>query len=116
MSNSQKESMTEKLTRMKRETEAAKAASSTDEKVINQLTHESDGEPDFAEIARKLQERKEQQDTGSKNAGYVKLTIYIEENLAQSFQALCTKRGDQKEYANQALADFVAKKVRELGM
>ena len=82
---------------------------------MSQLTHESDGEPDFTEIAKKLEKRKAQEIKGE-NAGHVKMTIYIEENLAKAFNALCTKRGQQKEYANQALADFVAKKIKELDL
>lgn len=118
MSN-QKETVKERLARLQREKEEAeaKAKAEAGEKdpasLVSQLTHEDNGEPDFAEIARKLQERKSQEVQGE-NADYVKMTIYIREDIAASFNALITKRGQQKEFANQALADFVAKKVREL--
>lgn len=113
MSNNQ-ENAAERLARMKRDKEAAKANSSSEE-IVSQLTHESTGEPDFSEIARKLEERKAQEAKGE-NEGYVKMTIYIREDIAASFNALITKRGQQKEFANQAMADFVAKKIRELGL
>lgn len=116
MSN-QKETVKEKLERLKREKEAAAAKAGETESagLISQLTHESSGEPDFAEIARRLEERKAQEAKGE-NEGYVKMTIYIREDIAASFNALITKRGQQKEFANQAFKDFVAKKIRELGL
>ena len=108
------ESAVERLARMKREKEAA-AKSTPDTDLVGQLTHESSGEPDFTEIAKKLQERKEQEAKGE-NVGYVKMTIYIRDDIAASFNALITKRGQQKEFANQAFSDFVAKKIREIGL
>lgn len=105
----------ERLERMKREKEAAKAASKESTELVSQLTHESDGEPDFSAIAEKLEERKAQEAKGE-NEGHVKMTIYVEEKLARSFYALITRRGQQKEFVNQALADFVQKKARELGL
>ena len=44
------------------------------------------------------------------------MTIYIRDDIADSFNALLTKRGDQKKFANIAFADFVKKKVKELGL
>ena len=80
-----------------------------------QHTHESDGEPDFAELAVKLEERKQKEARGE-NDGHVKMTIYVEENLAKSFNALITKRGQQKQFINEAIRDFVQKKAKELGL
>lgn len=114
MSNKKNETALERIERMKREKEDAKAAAPSEE-LVSQLTHESDGEPDFTEIAKKLEERKAQEAKGE-NEGYVKMTIYIREDIAASFNALITKRGQQKEFANQAMADFVAKKIRELNL
>ena len=109
-----KETVQERIERMKREQAAAKAAEvNTD--LVEQLTHESDRDPDFTQIARKLQQRKEEVAKGE-NEGYQKMTIYIRDDIADSFNALITKRGQQKEFANIAFADFVAKKVRELGV
>lgn len=116
MSREKKETTQERLERMKREREeAAKKTGSTDSSLIDQLTHTSDGEPNFAEIARKLRERQEQETKGE-NDGYVKMTIYIREDIADAFSSLVTKRGQQKEFANIAFADFVQKKIRELGL
>ena len=115
MSNN-KESVAEKLARMKRETvESASADPITNTDLVAQLTHEDAGEPDFTELAQKLEERKAQEAKGE-NEGYVKMTIYIEENLAKSFNALITKRGQQKAFANEAFKDFVIKKSKELGL
>ncbi len=112
---SNKESAAERIARMKQQQDAAKEAKETGNELVNQLTHESDGEPDFAEIARKLTERQAQEAKGE-NEGYVKMTIYIREDIAAGFNALITKRGQQKEFANQAFADFIQKKARELNI
>ena len=104
----------EQMRRAKEEA-AAKRETIADSTLVEQLTHEESGEPDFSEIAKKLEERKAQEAKGE-NEGYVKMTIYIREDIAASFNALITKRGQQKEFANQAFKDFVAKKVRELGL
>ena len=110
---SEKETVQERLARMKQEAAGTTAKESTD--LVSQLTHEGSGAPDFAEIAKKLEERKEQEPKGE-NVDHVKMTIYVREDLAQSFSALCTKRGQQKEFINQAIADFILKKARELGI
>lgn len=112
-----KETALERIERLKREQAAAAAKEDTaaGSAMVDQLTHEETGEPDFSEIAKKLEQRKAQEAKGE-NEGYVKMTIYIREDIAASFNALITKRGQQKEFANQALKDFVAKKIRELGL
>lgn len=113
---SKNETAAERLARMKKEREAAKAKEAHDSNdLVDQLIHESDGQPDFSEIAKKLEQRKAQEAKGE-NEGYIKMTIYIEENLAKAFNALITKRGQQKEFANQAIKDFVQKKANELGL
>ena len=111
------ESAAERIARMKKEKEAAQQANPEKQgpDLVNQLTHETDGAPDFTEIAKKLEERKAQEAKGE-NEGFVKMTIYIREDIANSFNALITKRGQQKEFANQAFSDFIAKKARELGL
>ena len=111
---SNKETVQERLARMKREQEAAKAAREKSE-LVSQLTHEDTGEPDFSKIARKLLERKEQEAKGE-NDNHVKLTIYVRKDIYDSFNALITKRGQQKQFVNQALSDFIQKKARELGI
>ena len=109
------ESVQERLARMKREKEAAKSSAPETAKLVDQLTHESSTEPDFSAIAKKLKERKEKEAKGE-NHGHTKMTIYVRDDIAEGFNALITKRGQQKEFANQALADFVAKKAKELGL
>jgi hypothetical protein len=104
----------ERLANLKKEQDAAKA-SAPKEDLVNQLAHENDGKPDFSDLAQKLQERQEREAKGE-NEDHVKLTIYVEKNLAAAFNALITKRGQQKEFINIALSDFVQKKAKELGI
>ena len=116
MSNNKKETVAEKLARLQRESgEAGPVDPVQGADLVEQLTHENAGEPDFAELAKKLEERKALEARGE-NEGYVKMTIYIEEGIAKSFNALITKRGQQKAFANEAFADFVMKKSKELGL
>lgn len=113
---SSKETVAEKLARLQRETgESASASPVTNDDLVAQLTHEDAGEPDFAEIAKKLEERKAQEAKGE-NEDHVKLTIYIRKDIADGFNALITKRGQQKAFANEAFADFIIKKSKELGL
>lgn len=114
MSKKRTESVQERLERMKREKEAAKKAAPTEE-LVSQLTHESNGEPDFAELADKLKARQDEKKVYPRK-GYVKYTIYIEEPIADAFNALCLERGDQRRFASEAIADFVQKKARELNL
>ncbi len=113
----EKETTAERIARMQREKEAAKKAAGGNQNadLVSQLTHETDGAPDFTDLAAKLEERKAKEAKGE-NDGHVKMTIYIREDIAKSFNALITKRGQQKEFANQAFADFIQKKSRELGL
>lgn len=112
MSN-EKETAQERMARMKREREAAKKAG--DSQIVEQLTNESNGEPDFSEIAKKLEERKAKEHKGE-NFNHVKMTMYIRQDIYDAFNALITKRGQQKEFTNQALSDFIQKKSKELGL
>lgn len=108
-----RESAADRIARMKREKEAAVKSTDKTTPLVNQLTNEKSLEPDFAEIARKLKERQDAEKT-SALAGAVKYTIYIDTDVAEAFQALCIKRGDQRRYANEAFKDFINKKAREL--
>lgn len=111
---SNKETAAERLARMKREKEAAHQETQSAD-LMGQLTHETDGSPDFSEIAKKLEEIKAQTSKGE-NEGHTKMTIYVRDDIYRSFNALITKRGQQKQFINQALQDFVQKKARELGL
>lgn len=81
--------------------------------MMAQMTDQKNDDVDFKDIAAKLEARKKQEAKGE-NEGYIKDTIYIEETLYKSFNALCLKRGDKKKYTNQAIADFIKKKYKEL--
>lgn len=82
-------------------------------KVISGIISQEQEAPDFAKIAEELQQRNKEEKR-SLNSGYVKSTIYIEENVYRAFNALCTEQGMKKQLINEALADFVQKKYREL--
>lgn len=102
-----------RIARMKREREeAAKKAAEEKDNLVGQLTHKTDGEPDFAQLAEKLKSRKEEETPTATET--VKFTIYIDKPVAEAFQALCVKRGDQRRFATEAFAEFVKRKVREL--
>lgn len=116
----QKETAQERLEKMKRQKEEATAKAAAEKKnttteLVGQLTHEKDGTPDLSEVAAKLEAIKKETAKGE-NEGHVKMTIYVEQSVARSFNALVVKRGDQKKYVNQALRDFVQKKAKELGL
>lgn len=116
MSN-HKETVAQKLARMQRETgSAGSAEQSTNADLVEQLTHEDAGEPDFAELANKLKERKDAEKEPSFLESTVKFTIYVDADVAEAFKALCIERGDQRRYATQAFSDFVLKKTKELGL
>lgn len=82
-------------------------------KVISGIISQEQETPDFARIAEELKQRHERE-ARSLNDGFVKMTIYVDENIAKAFNSLCVKRGDQKEYINAALADYIQKRYREL--
>lgn len=82
-------------------------------KVISGIISQEQETPDFAKIAEELQQR-HAQEKRSLNDEHVKMTIYVEANIANAFNALCVKRGDQKEYINAALADYIQKRYKEL--
>ena len=81
--------------------------------VIQQIIHQEEDKPDFEQIARELQQRHEEEKR-SLNDNHIKDTIYIQEDIYKAFNALCTERGLKKVYVNEAIADFVQKKYREL--
>lgn len=114
MSKDKRETAAERLARMKKDKEAAQVAPAEKE-LVGTLHHEQEGEPDFSEIAKKLEERKALEAKGE-NEGHTKMTIYVRDDIYRSFNALITKRGQQKQFINQALADFITKKSRELGL
>lgn len=116
MSN-HKETVAQKLARMQRETGASGAAAeNTSADLVEQLTHEDAGEPNFAAIADKLKANLDAEKEPSFLDGTTKFTIYVDNDVAEAFKALCVKRGDQRRYATQAFSDFVLKKTKEMGL
>ena len=106
-----KETAAERIARMKQEREAASDGTT---EIVGQLTHETDGEPDFTELAKKLRDHLDGS-PASVQPNVIKYTLYIDEPVAEAFKALCVKRGDQRVYGTEALSDFVKKKAREMG-
>lgn len=115
---SKNRSALDRIEQMKREQEeaAAKKNTAANTDLVEQLTHEDAGEPNFANIAEKLKERQDAEREPSFLDGTTKFTIYVDNDVAEAFKALCVKRGDQRRYATQAFSDFVTKKVKELGL
>ena len=74
---------------------------------IDDVTKDEPQELDFAAIAAELEEQVEE--LPGENDGFVKTTLYIEESVFRAFQALTRGRGEKKDGANEALADWVAK-------
>lgn len=103
----------DRIQRLKSENRAAPG-----KELVGQLTHEATVGEDFEVLARKLKERQRAEKEPGLNDPdkYVKYTIYVEKPVAEAFQALCLKRGDQRRHANQALKEFVEKKAKELGL
>lgn len=108
----------DRIAQMQRAQEEAAAKGDTiaDSSLVNQLAHEDAGHPDFAAIAEKLKERQDAEKEPTFLEGTTKFTIYVDNDVAEAFKALCVKRGDQRRYATQAFSDFIAKKVKELGL
>ena len=108
----------DRIERMKREQEEAAAKGNTiaDSNLVEQLTHEEAGKPDFAAIADKLKESQEAEKKPSFLDGTKKLTIYIDNDVADAFTALCPNRGDQRRNATEAFEDWIIKKTKEMGL
>jgi hypothetical protein len=115
---SRNNSAKERIERLKREQEEAAAKGNTiaDTNLVEQLTHEDVGQPDFAAIADKLKANLDAEKEPSFLEGTTKFTIYVDNDVAEAFKSLCIKRGDQRRYATQAFSDFVIKKMKELGL
>jgi len=115
---SRNNSAKERIERMKRELEEAAAKGNTiaDTNLVEQLTHEEAGEPNFAAIADKLKANLDAEKEPSFLEGTTKFTIYVDNDVAEAFKALCVKRGDQRRYATQAFSDFVLKRTKEMGL
>jgi len=110
----------DRIERLKREQEEAAAKGNTiadaNANLVEQLTHEEAGDPDFAAIADKLKANLDMEKEPSFLEGTTKFTIYVDNEVAEAFKALCVKRGDQRRYATQAFSDFIVKKMKELGL
>lgn len=115
--SSDKKRVADKLARMRRDTDEVGAADqSAHADLVEQLAHEESGQPNFADIAEKLKERQDAEKEPTFLEGTTKFTIYVDNDVAEAFKALCVKRGDQRRYATQAFADFISKKIKELGL
>lgn len=114
---SNKNRVADKLAKMRRDTgEAGADEPMNNGDLVEQLAHEESGKPDFAAIAERLKENQGAEKKPSFLEGTTKFTIYVDNDVAEAFKALCVERGDQRRYATQAFAEFIEKKVKELGL
>lgn len=108
---SNKETMKERMERLKREKEQMQPGDKS--AVISQLAHEQDATADFEKITEEFKKFQENKQPGA-NEGYTKDTIYIKDSLYKAFNALCVNRGDKKMHVNAAIEDYVLKKYKEI--
>ena len=83
--------------------------------LIKRILKELDLDPkqyDIKHIISRISSAKNELVDSKKFKIYAK--TYIDENIAKAFNSLCVKRGDQKEYINAALADYIQKRYKEL--
>lgn len=118
MSRNNKETAAQRLERMRKEKENATSnQQNIDHKkeILSQITGK-ESTMNFDKIATELEIRKEQEKEkqAGLNDGFVKDTIYIQEEIYKAFNALCLTRGDKKKFTNEALIDFVYKKYAEI--
>lgn len=81
-------------------------------RAVDSIVNQDAAKIDFSNIANQFEGIMEKQPTYKE--GTTKLTLYLDNDIAAAFYALCTKRGDKRKYASQAIADFVTKKYHEL--
>lgn len=107
-----KDKMKDRLAGLQQEKETIKGNPG---KVISGIINQEQDTPDFAKIAEELQRRHaEKAKSLNDPEEYVKDTIYIEKDIYTAFNSLCLKRGDKKKLINEALAQYVAKRYREI--
>lgn len=101
--------LNQRLSKLDNQKEDIKSSS-----VVNNIISGKEDE-DLKAIAQELKERKEKEPDSINDPNlYVKDTIYIEKDVYEAFNALCLKRGDKKQFTNEALKDYVKKKYKEL--
>lgn len=115
MSN-HKNRVADKLARMQKETGVAGADQTNNADLVEQLAHEDAGEPNLADIAEKLKERRAAETLPPFNERTKKVTFYLDADVADAFDAVCINRGDKQRYATQALREFTIKRAKELGL
>ena len=106
--------MSNNQNKLKEKLQQMKSSGSADKKrVIDGITKPEVKEPDFNQMAEELMERN-RIEAKSVNDGHTKDTVYIRTDLYNAFNALVTRRGMKKELMNEAIADFVLKKYKEI--
>lgn len=107
MSNNSKETMQERMERLKREAEKAKETP-----VARTIAQGEDADTDFEKIAEAFAAM--QPEHPQVKPEEVKVTLYIDAQVYAAFEKLCVARGDKKRNTNAALAEFVLKRYREM--
>lgn len=101
--------LNQRLSKLDNQKEEIKSAN-----VVNNIIAGKE-EKDLKAIAQELKERKQKEPDSINDPDlYIKDTIYIEKDVYEAFNALCLKRGDKKQFTNEALRDYVKKKYKEL--
>lgn len=101
-----------RLANLEKDKEAIK---SNPGRVIGGIISQEQEAPDFAQIAEELQQRHAEEARSLNDPEeFVKDTIYIQKDIYTAFNSLCLKRGDKKQFVNDALAMYVQKRYKEL--
>lgn len=72
-------------------------------------------ETDLSEIVLKMKEAQHEQRT-SLNDGYVRMTVYVRDDIMAGMKSLCPRQGQLKQRVNEALEEYIVKKAREMGV
>ena len=52
----------------------------------------------------------------SLNDGYVRMTVYVRNDIMAGLKSLCPRQGQLKQRVNEALEEYIVKKAREMGL
>ena len=52
----------------------------------------------------------------SLNDGYVRMTVYVRNDIMAGMKSLCPRQGQLKQRVNEALEEYIVKKAREMGV
>ena len=97
--------------RMTQRTEAVRRATPG---IVDDLAHDDTGVGSLNELTKKIKQKRAPVE--SINQDYVKMTIFVRSDIAEGVYALCTRRGQIKQFVNEALANHIREKAHEMGI